>query len=83
MVVYRQQGELCIGKVVQIRQTILTISVHYGTLTGEWLPLQNSAGDTIVNEISRTAVVEDYIFVLTNSNRLPFNVQKKLKSLVS
>lgn len=72
-------GEIRFGKVTALAESSMTLLIHRGTVGGEWSPIQTPSGKHYTLEIKREDIIDDFIFMLTRSNRLPGQIKNKLR----
>ena len=80
MVCYRVGDSVCIGEITGVCNSSLTVLVYNGNRSEPWLPLLigEKKYDTVID---RSNIVDDMIFKLTASKKLPIAIDKKLKEI--
>lgn len=80
MVAFKDDGEVHIGKVAYIGPSnTLLVSIYQGTLNGTWTPATyGSKSLQYTVTVEQDSIIENLIFYLTNSGRLPGRVKEKV-----
>lgn len=83
MVGFRDEDdEFRVGKVTSISSTGLEVIIFRDTRSGEWLPVTTSDGNAFTMMADEDSVMEDCIFMLTKSGRLPGQMKDIFKRLI-
>ena len=83
MIGYLKDEELVVGKVCEVGQSTLSITVYNGTINGEWQPGTNSSGEPYKEVVAKSAIREDFVFALTQRNLLPGTMKDKFRTLLN
>lgn len=82
MVGFRDEDdEFRVGKVTSISTTGLEVVIFRETKSAEWLPIKTSDGSGFTMVTDEESVIEDCVFMLTKSGRLPGHIKNLLKHL--
>lgn len=79
MAVFKDGSETVVGKITQLSSDSASIEVYTGSVNGVWKPAVLANGSPYSVRTLGSTIIEDMIFSLTKSNRIPLFVKEKMR----